>query len=201
MHRKLPLAFYQQEDVVQIAKDLLGKFLMTNIHEEGITGGIIVETEAYAGSIDKASHAYGNRKTGRTQVMYGGGGVAYIYFIYGFHYLFNVVTNHAETPHAVLVRAIEPTEGIDLMLKRRNMATPERKLTAGPGVLCKALGITKEQNGISLLEDTIWIEDRKIRIPKKDIVAGPRVNVSYAAEDAALPYRFMIKGNKWLSKG
>ena len=201
MYSRLPLTFYKQEDVVQIAKDLLGKFLMTNIHDEGITGGMIVETEAYAGSIDKASHAYGNRKTNRTQIMFGEGGVAYVYFIYGFHYLFNVVTNYVQTPHAVLIRAIEPVEGIDLMLKRRNMASPERKLTAGPGVLCKALGITKEQNGVSLLEDIIWIEDRKIHIPKKNIVAGPRVNVSYAGDDALLPYRFMIKENKWTSKG
>jgi len=186
---------------VQIARELLGKFLITNINDEGITGGMIVETEAYLGAIDKASHAYGNRKTPRTSIMYDEGGIAYIYFIYGFHYLFNVITNYSQVPHAVLIRAIEPVEGTDLMLKRRGMDKPERKLTAGPGILCKALGITKEQNGISLLEDTIWIEDRGAYVPDEDIVAGPRVNVSYAAEDALLPYRFRVKDNKWTSKG
>jgi len=200
MHSRLPLSFYKQEDVVQIARDLLGKFLMTNIGDEGVTGGMIVETEAYAGALDKASHAYGNRKTPRTQIMYEEGGVAYVYFIYGFHHLFNVITNHAHIPQAVLIRAIEPIEGIDLMLKRRGMQFVERKLTAGPGVLCKALGITKEQNGLSLMEDIVWIEDRNVRVSNKNIIAGPRVNVSYAGDDALLPYRFMIKGNNWVSK-
>jgi DNA-3-methyladenine glycosylase len=133
--------------------------------------------------------------------MFAEGGIAYVYMIYGFHYLFNVVTNEGEVPHAVLIRAIEPVEGIDLMLKRRNMETVEKKLSSGPGVLSKALGITKLQNGLSLLDDTIWIEDRGKRVSKKNIVSGPRINVSYAAEDALLPYRFSIKDNKWVSKG
>ena len=201
MFPRLPLSFYKQEDVVQIARDLLGNFLITNIGDKGITGGMIVETEAYAGAIDKASHAFGNRKTPRTRIMYEEGGVAYVYFIYGFHYLFNVITNYSQVPHAVLIRAIEPVDGIDLMLKRRNMQTVERKLTAGPGILCKALGITKEQNGISLIEDTIWIEDRHANVPAGNVIAGPRINVSYAGDDALLPYRFTIKDNKWISKG
>ena len=186
--------------MVQIAKNLLSKYLVTNINDEGITSGMIVETEAYAGAIDKASHAYGNRKTERTKVMYNEGGVAYIYFIYGFHYLFNVITNQGEIPHAVLIRAIEPAEGIDLMLKRRKMEKPERRLTAGPGVLSKALGITTEQNGISLLDDTIWIEDRGIYIREENIIQSPRVNVNYAGEDALLPYRFRVKDSTWTSK-
>ena len=199
-HQKLPLSFYQSDNVVQIAKNLLSKYLVTNINDEGITSGMIVETEAYAGAIDKASHAYGNRKTERTKVMYNEGGVAYIYFIYGFHYLFNVITNQGEIPHAVLIRAIEPAEGIDLMLKRRKMEKPERRLTAGPGVLSKALGITTEQNGISLLDDTIWIEDRGIYIREENIIQSPRVNVNYAGEDALLPYRFRVKDSTWTSK-
>ena len=200
MFSKLPLSFYKQDDVLQIAQDLLGKYLMTNINDEGVTGGIIVETEAYMGAIDKASHAFGNRKTERTRIMFAEGGIAYVYMIYGFHYLFNVVTNEGEVPHAVLVRAIEPTDGIDLMLKRRNLETVEKKLTAGPGVLSKALGITKAENGLSLLDDTIWIEDRGQRVRKNDIIAGPRVGVAYAAEDALLPYRYSIRDNKWVSK-
>jgi DNA-3-methyladenine glycosylase len=199
LNKKLPLSFYQQDDVVLIAKELLGKYLLTNINDEGITGGMIVETEAYAGAIDKASHAFGNRKTNRTRVMYEEGGVAYVYFIYGFYYLFNVITNQAHVPHAILIRAIEPTDGVELMIKRRKMDKPERKLTAGPGVLCQALGITKAQNGLSLLEDTVWIEDRGIYVPDNNIIESPRVNVSYAGEDAGLPYRFRIKDNRWTS--
>jgi DNA-3-methyladenine glycosylase len=199
LFRKLPLSFYHSDDVVQVARDLLGKYLLTNINDEGTTGGMIVETEAYAGAIDKASHAYGNRKTDRTKIMYEEGGVSYIYLIYGFHYLFNVITNQAHIPHAVLIRAIEPTDGMDIMLKRRKMDKPERKLTAGPGVLCQALGITKAQNGISLLEDTIWIEDRGVYIPEENIIQSPRVNVAYAAEDSDKPYRFRIKDNPWTS--
>jgi DNA-3-methyladenine glycosylase len=196
---KLPLSYYLQEDVVALSKDLLGKFLFTNIHEEGITGGMIVETEAYAGAIDKASHAHGNRMTNRTKVMYEEGGVAYVYFIYGMYNLFNIITNSHGTPHAILIRAIEPTEGIDIMLCRRKMDALKRNLTAGPGTLAQALGITREQNGISLLEDTIWLEDRGVHIKEKDIITSPRVGVAYAEEHAELPWRFRIKGNKWTS--
>ena len=201
MFPRLPLSFYQQQDVVKIAHDLLGKFLMTNIDEEGITGGMIVETEAYAGTTDKASHAYGNRKTERTRVMYEEGGIAYIYFIYGFHHMFNVVTNMAGVPHAVLIRAIEPIEGLEIMGKRRKLKSTDRKLTSGPGVLCKALGINKMQNRIPLVENSIWIEDRNISIPQTKIESGPRVNVSYAGADAVLPYRFSILDNNWVSRG
>ncbi len=201
MRHKLNLLFYKQDDVVQSARDLLGKCLMTDINHEGVTGGIIVETEAYAGVIDKASHAFGNRRTERTSIMYKEGGIAYVYLIYGFHYLFNVVTNVGEVPHAVLIRAIEPIEGIDIMLQRRNLESVGRKLTSGPGLLCKALGITKIQNGASLIDDEVWIEDRGFTIQKDMIECRPRVNVSYAGEDALLPYRFSIKGNKWVSKG
>lgn len=196
---KLPLSFYQREDVVALSRELLGKYLFTHTDADGITGGIIVETEAYNGTADKACHAHGGKMTPHTQVMYREGGIAYIYLIYGFHYLLNVVTGPPGNPQAVLIRAIEPTEGIDTMLRRRNMATALPKLTAGPGVLCKALGITKELNGASFLEDTIWIEDRQLYIPDEEVVASPRVNVDYAGEDALLPWRFRIKNNKWTS--
>jgi DNA-3-methyladenine glycosylase len=199
MKKKLPLSFYQKDDVVQIAKDLLGKYLVTNINYEGITSGMIVETEAYAGAIDKASHAFGNKMTNRTKVMYEECGVSYVYMIYGFHFLFNVITNQGHIPHAVLIRAIEPAEGVDKMLERRKLSTIERKLTGGPGLLCKALGITKEQNGISLLEDIVWIEEQGIYIPEEQIIASPRVGVAYAEDDALLPYRFRVKDSKWTS--
>jgi DNA-3-methyladenine glycosylase len=195
---KLPLSFYQRDDVVQISKDLLGKYLYTH-SAEGITVGMIVETEAYAGITDKASHAYGGRFTPRTQIMYEAGGVAYIYLIYGFHFLFNIVTHIKGIPHAVLVRAIEPVEGIEIMLERRKMAKLNPKLTSGPGVLSKAMGINKDNNGNSLIDDQIWLEHRGISIAEEDILTSPRVNVAYAAEDALLPWRFRIKNNPYTS--
>jgi DNA-3-methyladenine glycosylase len=189
--RKLPLSFYLREDVVQISKDLLGKYLCTNINGE-ITSGIITETEAYAGAIDKASHAYGNRRTNRTEIMFGEGGTAYVYLCYGIHHLFNVVTNYDGIPHAVLIRAIKPVEGIPTILKRRNMLTLKPNVSAGPGTVSQALGIKTTHTGISLLEDTIWIEDRGFKVKEDDITSGPRVGIDYAEEDALLPYRFRI---------
>jgi DNA-3-methyladenine glycosylase len=197
--KKLPLSFYTRNDVLQISKELLGKFLLTNIGGKAVTGGMIVETEAYHGPEDKASHAYGGRYTERTKIMYEEGGIAYIYFCYGIHYLFNVVTNINSVPHAVLVRALEPVEGIDLMLQRRKKDRFDHRLTAGPGSVCQALGITKMQNGLSLIGDEVWIEDRNIHIDAGAIVASPRVGVPYAAEHALLPWRFRIRGNKYSS--
>jgi DNA-3-methyladenine glycosylase len=196
---KILHSYYQQEDVVALSKDLLGKYLFTNINEEGITGGIIVETEAYAGATDKASHAHNNRLTNRTKIMYEAGGVAYVYLIYGFYYLLNFVTNINGVPHAILIRAIEPTDGIPLMLKRRKMIDLAPKITSGPGVLTQALGINKNHNGIDLTGDTIWVEDRGLSYTDEEIIASPRVNVAYANEDALLPWRFRVKGNKYTS--
>jgi DNA-3-methyladenine glycosylase len=139
---KLPYSFYQQEDVVSIANQLLGKQLFTLIDGK-LTGGTIIETEAYNGIIDKASPAYNGRFTNRTSTMYKNGGISYVYLFYGIHYLFNVVTNIENNPHAVLIRGIEPTEGLSIMLKRRNMQSLMPRITAGPGALAKALGIEK----------------------------------------------------------
>jgi len=193
-------SFYTRKDVVKIAKELLGKVLVTNI--DGIkTSGMIVETEAYAGAGDKASHAYGNRRTNRTEIMFRNGGSAYVYLCYGIHHLFNVVTNVQDVPHAVLIRAIEPLEGIEYMLQRRKKEKLTPALTAGPGAMSAALGIVTSHTGILLRDDAIYIEDRGIKVPAKDIVAATRVGVAYAQEDAMLPYRFYIKGNKYVSKG
>ena len=197
---KLPLSFYLNDDVVDISKKLLGKFLVTNLHGQGITSGMIVETEAYAGTIDKASHAWNNRLTPRTKTMYQQGGIGYVYLIYGFYNLFNVVTNTEGTPHAILIRAIEPAEGIDVMLERRKLDKVSPRISAGPGLLTQALGISREQNGIDLTQEEVWIEERGVKIPKKNIVEGPRVNVAYADDHALLPWRFSIKDNKWVSK-
>ena len=196
----LPESFYTRKDVVKIAKELLGKVLVTKF--DGITtSGIIVETEAYAGAGDKASHASGGRRTARTEIMYANGGTAYVYLCYGIHHLFNVVTNVKDTPHAILIRGIEPLEGLDEMLDRRGKEQLTPSLTAGPGALSVALGIHTWHSGYSLSGPEIQIEDRGIKVSAKDIVAGTRVGVAYAQEDALLPYRFSIKGNKYVSKG
>ena len=197
---KLQESFYTREDVVVIAKELLGKVLVTKINGEH-TSGMIVETEAYFGSTDKASHAFGNRRTSRTEIMYRKGGVAYVYLCYGIHHLFNIVTNVEDVPHAVLIRAVEPIEGIEYMLERRRKKMLQPSLTAGPGALSMALGIHTRQSGLELYSHEIWLEDRGIEIEVKDIIASTRVGVAYAKEDALLPYRFFIKGNKYVSKG
>lgn len=194
---KLGPAFYQQKDVVKTAKQLLGKILVTRI--DGVrTSGMITETEAYAGVDDKASHAWNNRRTKRTGVMYMSGGLAYVYLCYGIHYLFNVTTNVADVPHAVLIRAIEPVDGIDMMKIRYGKTPP--LFTAGPGSLSKALGINSLLNGASLTGNKVWIEDAE-DIEEDRILTSSRVGVSYAGDDAYLPYRFSIKDNRWVSKG
>lgn len=196
---KLSNAFYERADVVKIAQELLGKLLVTEIG--GLrTSGRIVETEAYAGKTDRASHAWNDRRTRRTETIYSHGGVAYVYLCYGIHHLFNVVTNQREVPHAVLVRGLEPVDGIDTMLWRCGKQKLDTTLTAGPGSLSRALGITTALTGESLSGDVLWIEDAP-RIPKTQIIAGTRVGVAYALDDAYLPYRFSVKGNKWVSKG
>ena len=150
---------------------------------------------------DKASHAAGGRRTNRTETMYAQGGIAYVYLCYGIHHLFNVVTNVVDIPHAVLIRGLEPLEGIDMMLARRRKERVEPSLTAGPGALSVAMGIYTHHSGYSLQGPGIWIEDRGVRIAANDIVTGTRVGVAYAQEDALLPYRFSVKGNKYVSKG
>lgn len=187
---KVPIEFYLREDVVRISRELLGKVLCTKL-DGRVTKAIITETEAYAGVSDKASHAYGGRRTKRTEQLYARGGTAYVYLCYGIHHLFNVVTNKAGTPHAVLIRAGEPFEGRELMQKRRGKQHNERSLLLGPGSLSQALGITTDLTGTNLLGDQIWIEDHKISVADEDIASGPRVGIDYADEDAARPYRFL----------
>lgn len=195
----LPETFYTGTDVLKIARQLIGKVLVTNM-DGVITAGMITETEAYAGITDKASHAYGGRRTTRTEVMYARGGVAYVYLCYGIHHLFNVVTNIQDVPHAVLVRAMAPIEGIETMLERRKKSRLNSTLTAGPGSLSSALGINKKHTGTSLVGDSIFIEDRGIKISAKDIVATTRIGVDYAGEDALLPYRFYLRDSEYVSK-
>ena len=196
---KLTEQYYLGNDVVAISKNLLGKYLFTCI-DDVTTGGYIVETEAYNGIIDKASHSYGNRITPRTKTMFMQGGIAYVYLCYGIHEMFNIVTSVEGQPHAILIRAVHPTEGLEAIQVRRNMPVLKPTITAGPGSVAKALGISRNINAISLQSDTLWIEDRGLNFTDEQITSGPRIGVSYAAEDALLPYRFYVKGDVYVSK-
>ena len=196
--KKLDNSFYARPDVVKIARELLGKVLVTEFGGE-LTSGRIVEVEAYNGVVDRASHAYSGRRTRRTEVMYREGGTAYVYLIYGIHHLFNVVTNKQDIPHAVLVRGLEPLEGIPVMLKRTGKAHPDHSLTRGPGNLSRAMGLATLHTGYSLYEGEIYIGDDGYRPRKTEIIATPRIGVDYAGVDAALPYRFYLKGNPYVS--
>ena len=196
---KLSADYYLSEDVVSLAKDLLGKVLYTKVGGQ-VSAGIIVETEAYFGIKDKASHAYGGRRTARTETMYAQGGVAYVYLCYGMHNLFNVVTSVKDDPHAVLIRAVEPLIGKEIIEERRNMPVTKPSISSGPGSAAKALGIDRTFNLKNLSQDEVWIEDHQIHYPDEDIVAAPRVGIAYAKEHALLPWRFFVKGNKYVSK-
>lgn len=195
---KLTQDFFVQEDVVKIGRQLIGKFLFTKI-DGMLTGGMIVETESYKGAEDRACHAFGNRRTKRTEVMYQRGGVAYIYLCYGIHSLLNIVTAKENVPHAILIRAIEPFYGIETMLRRRGFSSLKTTLTSGPGSLTVALGIHLGHNGESLLGNRIWIEDQGTIIEDNQIIASPRVGIAYAGKDAKLPWRFRRKNSKWTS--
>ena len=196
--QQLPIEFYTRKNVMTIAKDLLGKLLVTRF--DGIvTAGRIVETEAYNGAVDKASHAFGNRRTRRTEIMFANGGRAYVYLCYGIHHLFNVVTNASEIPHAVLIRAIEPLVGMETMLFRTKKNKLDHSITKGPGNVSRALGITTNHTGMSLLKDELFIADDGFAVKRNMILTTPRIGVIYAEEDALLPYRFIIKGNPFVS--
>ncbi len=199
--KRLSKSFYTREDVVLISKELLGKYIVTNFDGE-CSSAKIVETEAYRDSDDKACHAYNNRRTKRTEIMFAEGGHSYVYLCYGIHHLFNIVTAKEGMAQAVLIRAVEPAENIALMLKRRNFKQLKPQLTAGPGVLSRALGIRTEHSGLSFLDKSspIWIEDRGETIDENTIIASPRVGVDYAEECAAWNWRFRVKDSKWTSK-
>lgn len=200
MRKKLPAAYFKNEDTLFLSRDLLGKFLITNLNDHGETGGMIVETEAYMAPDDKASHAYNFRRTERTEVMYRSGGIAYVYLCYGMHHLFNIITHKVDMPHAILIRALEPTDGIEAMLARCGKMKTTPRLTSGPALLTKALGIRNIHTGVNLSEDQIWIEDRGISIPEERIEATPRIGIDYAEEFKTVPWRFTIKGHPSLSK-
>ncbi len=196
--KKLPPSFYENTDVVSVTKNLLGKILVTNF-DNILTAGRIVEAEAYNGPHDKAAHSYNNRRTKRTEVMYAHGGVAYIYLCYGIHQMFNVVTNVKDIPNAILIRALEPLAGIETMLKRSSKDVHGYDITRGPGNVGKALGFHTSQSGISLQSDQVYIADDGFRYQENEIAVTARIGVEYSQEDALLPYRFIVKGNKYVS--
>ena len=196
---RLKLPFFLQSNVVEVSRQLLGKRLFTRLGEGPLTGGIIVETEAYAGPDDRASHAHNNRRTRRNEIMYARGGVAYVYLCYGIHSLFNIITSEENIPHAVLIRAIEPTHGLETMLRRRRKKSADHNLTAGPGALTEALGIRCVHNGLSLLGREIWLEDHGSEGKPGAILATTRVGIGYAGADARRPWRFRLRGNPWTS--
>lgn len=200
MYDRLDAAFYRSHDVLAIAQALLGKYLVTKIDGQQCAGQI-TEVEAYRAPDDKACHAYNHRRTPRTEIMFWPGGVAYVYLCYGIHHLFNVVTGDQDMAHAVLIRGVKPVEGISLMQQRRGLSTLKPQLTAGPGVMSKALGITTAYTGQSLLakDSPIWIEDRGMVISADQIIATPRIGVAYAQECADWPWRFLVKDSAWVS--
>ncbi len=179
--------------MVAISRQLLGKYLVTQIDGQ-YSAGKIIETEAYRAADDKACHAYNNRRTKRTEIMFAEGGIAYVFLCYGIHHLFNIVTAPKEDAQAVLIRAITPTDNIPLMLERRNFTVLKPQLTAGPGVMSKALGINKTHTGIDLCQpdSKIWIEGRGIVLQPEEIIASPRVGIDYAEECVSWPWRFRV---------
>jgi DNA-3-methyladenine glycosylase len=192
--KPLPQEFYTRKDVVQISRELLGKVLFTSFNNE-ITAGIIIENEAYGGALDKASHAYNNRRTARTEIMYREGGYAYVYLCYGIHSLFNIVTSVESDPQAVLIRGIRPLLGVDIMAKRAGKNKVPDKNGIGPGNVTKLLGIQVTHSGYILFQKNadvpkIWIQDNELNVPDVEIRTGTRIGVGYAGEDALLPYRF-----------
>jgi len=188
---KLDGAFYQHSNVLLHARELLGKVVFTSFDGK-ITAGIISETEAYNGIHDKASHAYNNRYTPRTHTMYQKGGIAYVYLCYGVHSLFNIVTGPAGNPLAVLVRAVIPYSGVEIMLQRLGKMEANKNTFIGPGKVSKALGIHYRHSGIPLTGDVIWIEDTGLRPGPSKIQTTSRIGVDYAGEDKFLPYRFFF---------
>ncbi|MBV9215798.1 MAG: DNA-3-methyladenine glycosylase [Acidobacteria bacterium] len=198
MGKKLEAAFYTRPDTLKIARDLLGKLLVVPTPQGERVSGMIVETEAYLGEIDRAAHSYGGRRTARNEATYLAGGHAYVFFVYGMYFQLNVVCGAVDSPHVVLVRAVEPVEGIEIMRARRG-EMKDKNLTSGPGKLCIAFDINRELNGADLLGDRIWLEEHR-SFKRSEVSAGPRVGIDYAGEDVQNPWRFWVTANPFVSR-
>lgn len=196
--KKLSRKFYAQEDTLQIARELLGKNLVIPTKSGERISGMIVETEAYLGEIDKAAHSYKGRRTARNEITYALGGHAYVFFIYGMYFQLNVICGEKEVPRVCLIRAVEPIEGIEIMRERRGKMK-DQNLTSGPGKLCIAFGIDKTFNGEDLLGERIWLEDHRT-FSDEEVSIGKRVGIDYAEEFAEMPWRFWVKENRFVSR-
>jgi len=196
--KKLPQSFYARRDVVSIARELIGKILVTNV-DHALTSGRIVETEAYVAHTDRASHSFGGKRTPRNEHMYEGPGTAYVYICYGLHHMMNIVTNEKNIPDAVLIRAVEPLEGVRVMLRRTGKKAGDRSLTRGPGNVGKALGITRDHSGSRLSGPEIYVAGDDFRLEPGQVGVSPRIGVESAGGDALLPYRFFLRGNPYVS--
>ncbi len=199
LKNKLPLDFYRQPDVVSVARQLLGKHIYSNIGGR-LTGGIIVETEAYRGPDDRGSHAFNNKRTPRNEMMYKAGGVAYMYICYGIHDMLNIVTGTEGISHAALIRAIEPVVGLDIMCERRGIFDNKIRLCQGPGALAKALGLSKLHNGADLQDDQIWLTDEGLSYTDDQVIASARVGMNFDGPYKTIPWRFYVKGNAYVSR-
>lgn len=196
--KKLPRDFYTRADTLQIAREILGKTLVIPTETGKRVSGMIVEVEAYLGEIDKAAHSYKNRRTTRNEITYALGGHAYVFFIYGMYFQLNVVCGEVDVPRVLLIRAVEPLEGVDVMRAHRG-AMKEQNLTSGPGKLCIAFGINKTFNGEDLLGERIWLEEG-VKIADDEIASGVRIGIDYAEEFTEMPWRFWVKGNRFVSR-
>ena len=199
MINKLPQRFFQREDVLQIAIELLGKDLYTNIGGQ-LCGGKIVETEAYRGPDDRGSHAYNGRRTPRNEMMYQEGGLVYMYICYGIHDMLNIVSGKKGMSHAILIRALEPHTGIDIMRERRKIFNKDQRLCQGPGALARAMGLNKAHNGIDLQDDVVWITDTGKKYSADEILASPRIGMNFEGPYKLIPWRFYLKGNPYVSR-
>ncbi len=197
--RRLERSFYLNTNAVEIARNLLGKVIYSSV-DKIITGGVIVETEAYKGPEDVGSHSYNGKRTVRNEMMYAEGGLVYMYICYGIHNMLNIVTGPEGSSHAVLIRALEPVTGIDVMRQRRSVFDNDKRLCKGPGALCKAMGLSKKHNGVSLAGDTVWIEDRGTVLTDDEIIASPRVGLNITGPYRDIPWRFYIKRNPYISR-
>jgi DNA-3-methyladenine glycosylase len=193
----LDASFYAERDVLRLARDLLGQ-LLVHVTDEGVCAGRIVETEAYRGPEDLAAHSAHGRRTARVAAMWGPAGHAYVFLLYGMHWAMNVVAGPEGSPHAVLIRAVEPVLGVDLMAARRNLPSTARQLTNGPGKLCAAMGIDKRHYGLPLTAPPLYVAAGETR-GRLRVGRGPRINVDYAEAWALRPWRFWVRGNPWVS--
>ena len=197
---RLKRDFYTRADTLTVARELLGKRLVVPDADGRRVSGRIVEVEAYLGVEDAAAHSYGGRRTRRTETMYAVGGTAYVFFVYGMHHQFNVVTGPVGQPHAVLIRGVEPEEGVEVMRERRPVSK-ERELTSGPGKLCRALGLDLSYDGADLTKrERVWLEETGVRFESDEVASGARIGVDYAGEDALKPWRFWVEGNVYVSR-